>query len=110
MTDDIWVSKGQSHYVGGVITETTGDDISGDQIVVGLGTYYEPPDQADTGAPDDDIPGTTTTTDGQTLHTRTIKQLIDHDTPLGDGQQLWAWVTDNPEVEPIRLGDPFNVR
>lgn len=106
----VWVSKGGKHDVGGVITETTGDDITADPIVVALGTYWIPPAKAGAGAPDGDVPGTTTTPTGQILHTRTVTKLIDNTVALGDGQQLWAWITDNPEIEPIRLGDPFNVR
>lgn len=99
----IWVSKGEAEYVGGTITEKSGKNISADQIVVGVGTYWTPPAKADAVAADVDQPGATTAD-------RLIKKLIDALVPVGAGRQLWAWITDSPEIEPIRLDDTFDVK
>lgn len=102
-TTTIFASRGGKRLVGGVVTETTGQDIHADTIVVALGPQTVPPNKADAQAPTVDNPGDTTAS-------RLILLLVDGSTTLADNQWLWAWVSDDPEVEPIRLDGPYNIR
>lgn len=99
----IWVSKGEAEYVGGTITETSGKDITADPIVVALGGYSQPPDKTTATAPTVDEQGATTAQ-------RTVKLLIDNTyPPTTSPVWIWAWITDNPEVEPVRLDGPITI-
>ena len=99
---DLYVGAGQKHYVGGTITETNGADISADPILVALGQYSTPPDKTSATTPSSDTQGATTAT-------RVVKLLIDNTTPAAVNQYIWAWITDNPEIEPLRLDGPINI-
>lgn len=98
----IYVSLGEAEYVGGTITETTGKDISAAPVLVALGGYDPPPSLTDAVAPDVNESGGSTAS-------RTVKMLIDNTiTPVAD-VWLWVWLTDDPEVVPLRLDGPITV-
>ena len=99
----IWVSKGEVEYVGGTVTETTGDDISGIDITVGLSTSgHEPPDAEVFAEPDVDDQGATEAS-------RTLKKLVDDSIPLG-AYYLWASIPDTPENPYVMLAGPIYVK
>jgi hypothetical protein len=99
---DIHVSRGQARYVGGTVREVNGADISAAPIVVALGDYDPPPAKTDGRAPTVDDPGATNAE-------RVVKLLVDSSTAPASNRWLWAWITDTPEAEPIRLDGPINV-
>lgn len=103
MADTIWVSLGEKEYRGGTITETSGQDISAVPITVAVARYYTPPNRTSAISPDVDQPGSTGAS-------RVIKKLIDSAAAVADGQYLWAWVGDSPEVLPLRLDGPFDIK
>jgi hypothetical protein len=88
----IYVSKGMAQYVGGVITEKTHKDITTTTIQLALGSADQPPT---TGWADPDIDISVNT------YTRQVKMLIDAGQALGT-YWLWAKITDNPEIIPVR--------
>lgn len=99
----IWVSQGEAEYVGGTITETTGKDITADPVVVALGGYSTPPAKTTAVAASVDE-------QGATVAQRTVKLLIDNTYPPTTAPVwLWAWITDNPEIEPIILDGPITI-
>lgn len=98
----IHVSLGEISYVGGTITETTGKDITAATIVMALGTYSTPPAKTVGRAPDSDQPGATTAS-------RVVKLLIDNSYQPTSGQYVWGWITDAPEIEPVRLDGPITI-
>ena len=98
----IYVTQGHKRYVGGTITEVNGKNISGDNIVMAMGPMWPPPAKATAIAPDSDAQGPTTAS-------RVVKKLIQTGAVMGEDQFCWAWITDNPEIEPIRLDGPINV-
>lgn len=98
----IWVSKGAVEYVGGTITETTGQDITAATIVMALGAYSTPPDKTSGKTPDSDTQGATTAD-------RVVKLLIDNTYTPATGQYVYAWITDSPESEPVRLDGPITI-
>ena len=97
----IYVTAGAKRYVGGTITETTGKNISGDTIVLALGPKFPAPPKSGATAPDSDA--------SPTPPQRLVKKMIDSTVTPQDDIYLWAWVSDNPEVEPILLDGPFDV-
>ncbi len=103
MPKTIYVTEGAARLVGGTITETTGQDISADPIMIALGPYAPPPNKTDAVTPDVDEPGAN---DAQ----RVVKMLIDERAEAAERQYLWAWITDQVEIEPIRLDGPINIR
>ena len=103
MSKTIYVSQGAKRYVGATITEVNGADISGDAVVGALGDYDPPPLKSSATAP-------TSVAAGATSAQRVVKQLIDNTTALAEDRWYWVWITDNPEIEPIRLDGPINVR
>jgi hypothetical protein len=75
------------------ITETTGEDITGDLIQLSLGTLDAPGEWK---APDTD----TSSDDGAS---RTVQLLVgDTLRPPSNAYWLWSRVTDSPEVVPRR--------
>lgn len=103
MTTDVIISAGAVKYVGGTITEITGKDITGATFQISLGSDIQP------GAwltPD-------VSTVGATNNVRTVKLLVSSSVPAGLAKgTYWAWVriSDSPEVEPLRVQGPINVR
>lgn len=102
MATTIHVTQGEKRYVGGTITETSGQDISGDTIVMALGSYSTPPNATDGKAPDSDEQGTT-------IAERVVKLLIDDSYQPATQMYAWGWITDAPEVAPVRLDGPFTI-
>lgn len=98
----IHVSLGQVSYVGGTITETSGKDITGATIVMALGSYSTPLAKTVGRAPDSDEPGATTAS-------RVVRLLIDGSYQPAAGQYVWGWITDAPEIEPVRLDGPITI-
>lgn len=91
MAKTIWVSTGAQEYVGGSVTEITGEDISTATLEVGLSTSPNtPPD--DWATPDVDEEGTTTSS-------RVVKLLVTDTTELGT-YYCWVRVSDIPEIAP----------
>lgn len=88
----IYVSKDMAQYVGGVITEKTHKNITATTIQLALGSADQPP-ATGWAAPDVDISVNT--------YTRQVKMLIDNTQILGT-YWLWAKITDNPEIIPVR--------
>jgi hypothetical protein len=99
----IYVSQGAKRYVGGTITEVNGADISTDAIVGALGDYETPPLKSSASAP-------SSVAAGATNAQRIVKQLIDNTVTPAEDRWYWVWITDNPEIEPIRLDGPINIR
>lgn len=100
MSRTIYVTQGEVAYVGGVVTEKGGKDISADSIVVALGEYDPPPPFASGVSAEIDI-------EGAAPASRVVKFRIDSSTTPRFGAYLWAWIADNPEITPVRLDGPF---
>ena len=100
MITHIYVGGGAAHYVGGTITELTGDDISTATIEMALSdtqleapTVWESPSVVEAGA---------------SVSERVAKLLVDDSTTPGT-YYCWVRVTDLPEVEPIMIQGPIKV-
>lgn len=105
MTTTVLASAGAVKYVGGTIRETTGKDISGGTFEVSLGSATDP--GATWYVPD-------VSTAGANLAERVVKLKVSASLPAGlvwPGT-YWAWVriTDAPEIEPLRVQGPIEVR
>lgn len=98
----IHASKGQKRFIGGTITETASKNIQGDSVVVGFGTYTEPPTSTPGIAP-------TVIEQGKTTADLVVKLLVDNTTAPIVGAYLWGWITDASEVEPVRLQGPITI-
>jgi hypothetical protein len=103
MSLDIIISAGAAVYVGGTITEVTGKDISADTYQISLGS--------------DTQPGTWLTPDVSTVGTSNaqhiVKLLVSSSVPSGLAKgTYWVWVkiSDTPEIQPLRVQGPVNVR
>lgn len=91
----VYVTAGGPEYCyPRTITETTGKDISGDPVTVGLGGYNDPPASMVTPTVDEQ---------GSTSASRVVQLLIDN-TVTPANYWLWVKVTDSPEA-PIRRTD-----
>lgn len=104
-TVDILVSAGAAKYVGGTVIEKTGKNISGATFQISLGSEFQP--GRTWLAPDVSIAGDNNSE-------RIVKYLVTASTPSGlvVPGTYWAWVrvTDTPEIEPLRVQGPINVR
>jgi hypothetical protein len=102
----IYVSQGMKQYVGGTITELTGEDITGATFQVSLGTSLTiPPTVWST--PDVSAAGTgTTLNDGTPIPgtAQRILKILIATQPVGT-YYVWAKITDNPEIEPVVFPD-----
>jgi hypothetical protein len=102
-TQNIYVSLGNTRYVGGVVTDITGKDISADTYAIAtvlgqLNANVPPPAALFTTL------GTDVFAQGLTVASKSVKRLIDTigNYPAGT-YGCWVRVTDNPEIEPILL-------
>lgn len=103
MSLDVIISSGAAVYVGGTVTETTGKDISADTFMISLGSDQNPGTWL---TPDVSIAGTSNAQ-------RIVKLLVSPTVPanLAKGT-YWVWVkiSDSPEIQPLRVQGPVNVR
>jgi hypothetical protein len=88
------------------ITETSGEDISADPVLVSLGSWTEPggwvtPDRITRG---------TTDVGGITQHWVVVQLLIGGDLkPAADNYWLWTKITDSPETVPRRTSGRITI-
>lgn len=101
----VLATAGAVKHVGGTIREVTGKDISGATYQVSLGSATDP--GATWYAPDTNL-------QGASLAERIIKLKVSATLPAGlvIPGTYWAWVrvTDAPEIEPLRVQGPIEVR
>lgn len=103
MRHTIYVTQGEVAYVGGTITAADGADITADPIVMAFGPADKPPALNTGQTPDVDTPGATTAQ-------RDVWFKVDATMPPpGVLVYVWAWITDSPEVAPLRLDGPFAI-
>lgn len=100
---DVIISAGAVKYVGGTITDVNGTDISASTFQVSLGSATDPgPWQT----PDVSVAGTTNAQ-------RVVKMLVSSSNPTGvirGTYYCWVRVSSSPEIEPLRVQGPINVR
>lgn len=92
-------TQGEKIYVGGDVKDETGQDISTATIVVGLSTDSAvPPSTSEVPGVDEEL----------SPNERRVKILIDNTRSPGT---YWAWarITDNPEVDWVRLTNSITV-
>jgi len=94
MSQLVNVTAGAVEYVGAVLTETTGKDISGDTFDIGLGGWA-PSTPPDTWAAEPVVEASGSIA--------TVKMLIDSGTAVGS-YSLWVRAHDTPEVVPLNVG------
>jgi hypothetical protein len=103
MSVDVLISAGAAKYVGGTITDVNGVDISSGTFQISLGSDKDPgPWQT----PDVSVAGATAAS-------RIVKMLVSSSNPAGlERGTYWAWVrvSTAPEIEPLRVQGPINVR
>lgn len=101
----VHASSGAVKYVGGTIREVTGKDISGATFAVSMGSYNDP--GSTWWAPD-------VSEQGASLAERVVKLRVSSSVPSGlvIPGTYWCWVriTDAPEIEPLRVQGPIEVR
>lgn len=102
MIIEVLASAGESEYVGGTITETTGKNITTATYKMALGSETRP------GAWEDP---SVSTVGALGNHTRVLKLLIGAapSTPSGE-YYVWARITDTPEINAIRFPQKIIVR
>lgn len=95
----IFITRGFSRYVGGLIEETNGEDITTTGFSLAVATSGTiPPDHSAF-----DTVGMVSTV-GATPSQRHLSKLIDSTFALPAGKYyLWAAIADNPEKEPKML-------
>lgn len=104
-TTVVLATAGAVKYVGGTVTEVTGKDITAATYVMSLGSATYP---GATWVPAD------VSQQGATVSERIVKLKVSSSLPAGIviPGTYWAWVkiTDSPEIEPLRIQGPIEVR
>ena len=113
----IFASQGYKRLVGGTVTEKSGKDISGDTLLIALGTSGTVPPTAassawvtptvNTAGPGIPLPNVYGILIPATAQ-RIVLLLVDSSTSAGV-YHVWAKVPDSPEIEPVWLAGPITV-
>jgi hypothetical protein len=102
MIVEVLATAGESEYVGGTVTETTGKNITTATYQMALGSIDRP------GAWENP---SVSAVGPEGNHTRVLKLLIGANVSTPNGEYyVWAKITDTPEVNAVRFPQKIVVR